>query len=69
MKNQQSKKVKLHYKSVPRLHHYERVPWLNLSGRWLEKAGFHIGDVIAVSVSKNTLTVKKVGNTRHTRVF
>ncbi|MEI3800377.1 MULTISPECIES: SymE family type I addiction module toxin [unclassified Chitinophaga] len=59
MINQQyHRKAKLHYKSVPRLCEYKRVPWINLSGFWLEKAGFEIGDNIAISVTKETLIIK-----------
>jgi toxic protein SymE len=68
MKRSYQRKAKLHYKSVPRLYDYKQVPWLNLSGHWLEKAGFKIGDLIAVSVGKNTLTIKKVGKASQVRI-
>ena len=34
------------------------VPWLNVSGRWLEEAGFHIDDPIEIVVSKQQLIIK-----------
>jgi hypothetical protein len=56
--NQNSRKAKLHYKSVPRLYEFKKVPWINLSGFWLSKAGFEIGDNITISVTKETLLIK-----------
>lgn len=53
------RKAKVHYKAVPRLHDYKMVPWVNLSGCWLEEAGFEIGDAIAIIVDKNKLVIKK----------
>lgn len=35
-------------------------PKINLSGDWLEKAGFEIGGQITVTVSKNLLIIQKV---------
>jgi len=43
-------------------HHWNRgrnVPWLNVSGLWLEDAGFNVGDPIEIIVSKEKLIVKK----------
>jgi len=37
------------------------VPWLNLSGVWLERAGFCIGDRVEVRVSNNRLTIINLG--------
>jgi toxic protein SymE len=59
MKNQTTdRRAKLHYKHVPRLCKYKRVPWINLAGFWLEKAGFEIGDTISISVADKTLVIK-----------
>ena len=43
------------------------VPWLNVSGLWLENAGFNVGDPIEIMVSKGKLIVKKAwdGNGSH----
>lgn len=35
-------------------------PKINLSGNWLEKAGFEIGEKVTISVSKNLLIIKKI---------
>jgi hypothetical protein len=55
---------KMHYKSVLNkqglLPDYIRCPWLNLSGHWLAKAGFEVGEPITITVSKNKLVVKKI---------
>lgn len=50
----------IHYKSVPRIGDYIRVPWVNLSGHWLAQAGFKIGDRISVTVSRDSLKIKKI---------
>ena len=49
--------AKIHAKGVPRLCESKTVPWLNLSGVWLEEAGFDVGDNIAIAVEKNTITI------------
>ncbi|MCW3465172.1 type I toxin-antitoxin system SymE family toxin [Chitinophaga nivalis] len=55
------RKAKLHAKSTPRMYEWKEVPWLNLSGYWLEKAGFEIGDSITISVSHETLVINIAG--------
>ncbi|MFB6457063.1 SymE family type I addiction module toxin [Chitinophaga sp. Hz27] len=52
--------AKLHTKIVPRLIEPVEVPWLNLSGQWLAKAGFHAGDNISIIVSRNYLRITKL---------
>uniref|UniRef100_F4C8X7 Toxin SymE-like domain-containing protein n=1 Tax=Sphingobacterium sp. (strain 21) TaxID=743722 RepID=F4C8X7_SPHS2 len=34
------------------------VPWLNVSGVWLEQAGFHVGDQVTITVEQNQLIIK-----------
>lgn len=34
------------------------VPWLNVSGVWLEKAGFKVGHQIEITVTENQLVIK-----------
>ncbi|WP_299176541.1 SymE family type I addiction module toxin [uncultured Chryseobacterium sp.] len=51
---------KVHYKFVPREAHYKAVPWLNLSGVWLEKLGFEIGDNIKIEIKKSSLVISVV---------
>jgi toxic protein SymE len=36
------------------------VPWLNVSGVWLEQAGFNAGDQVEITITNNTLTIKKL---------
>jgi hypothetical protein len=35
-------------------------PKLTISGDWVEKAGFNIGDSVTVSVSQNLLIIEKI---------
>ncbi|MDQ0108948.1 toxic protein SymE [Chitinophaga terrae (ex Kim and Jung 2007)] len=49
--------AKIHYKSVPRDTYYKKVPWLNLSGVWLEKIGFDVGDNITIVVQNKSLVI------------
>jgi len=35
------------------------VAWLNISGLWLEKAGFNVGDQVEITVGEETLTIKR----------
>jgi toxic protein SymE len=53
------KQVKLHSKSRmsgDRL--VKNVPWLNLSGLWLESAGFNVGQRIEIAIADKQLTIK-----------
>lgn len=36
------------------------VPWLNVNGLWLERAGFNVGDPIVISIKNKELTIKKL---------
>lgn len=55
------RQVKLHPKYSPRIATNDKiVPWLTLSGLWLEKAGFNIGDVMAVTVKDDRIVVKRI---------
>jgi toxic protein SymE len=45
------------------IEHYEDLPpapWIRLSGRWLEEAGFEINGRIRVEVEKGKLTITPV---------
>lgn len=35
----------------------KEVPWLNVSGLWLEQAGFNIGDQLRINVENNKLII------------
>lgn len=58
------RRAKLHYRTrrtdggwgIP--DKYRIIPWLNISGLWLEEAGFKVGDAIEIRVEQNTLTIK-----------
>ena len=39
---------------------YKTVPWLTLSGVWLERNGFNAGDSIEVSISSRQLVIKSL---------
>lgn len=63
MQTKSTRQVKLYGKYRPSrawgYHHPgKNVPWLNLSGVWLEQAGFYIDDPIEITVSKNQLIIK-----------
>lgn len=38
------------------------LPWLNVSGLWLEEAGFRVGDPIEIKVSNGKLIIKKASD-------
>ncbi|MBV7533909.1 SymE family type I addiction module toxin [Chitinophaga sp. sic0106] len=40
--------------------HGRNVPWLNVRGVWLEKAGFYVGDPIEIVIENGMLIIKKV---------
>jgi len=49
-------------KLQPKMTGQRNSPWLNLSGNWLEDAGFAIGEYCQIKVNKNKLVVTKVNN-------
>jgi toxic protein SymE len=62
MIQQTKRKVKLHTKyrdlAAGRWPSYRPVPWLNVSGVWLERAGFRAGDAVEITVAENQLVIK-----------
>jgi hypothetical protein len=55
----QTKQIKLQPKHrALSLGNYKIVPWLSLSGVWLEENGFKAGDTVTITVEKNQLTIK-----------
>ena len=34
------------------------VPWLTISGLWLEENGFKAGDIVTITIERNRLTIK-----------
>ena len=57
-KSPKSRPLKLQKKCSPRICRYRLVPELRLSGIWLEQAGFEIGQMVEIKISKNLLTIK-----------
>lgn len=54
--------VKLYGKYRPDSNHWNGgrdVPWLNISGLWLEQAGFKVGDQLEITVGSRVLKIKK----------
>jgi toxic protein SymE len=72
-KQNSTRTVKLHskYRALTRSWNYspgKTVPWLNVSGLWLEHAGFNIGDAVEITVEEKTLIIKNIaadGDTSH----
>ncbi|RFS20084.1 type I addiction module toxin, SymE family [Chitinophaga silvatica] len=58
---------KITYKAFSRLNDCRCSPWISLSGVWLEKAGFEIGDTVQITVQDNALniTIKEKSPTPH----
>lgn len=71
MATKQTRLIKLHGKYQTVKDHWNGgrdVPWLNISGLWLEQAGFKVGDQIEVTVGRRVLKIKKKaahGDTGH----
>ncbi len=40
-------------------YHYQDTPTIILKGKWLEKAGFNIGDEIVITVADGKATIEK----------
>jgi len=57
----QLKRTKLHAKHRESVNRTSRdVPWLNVNGLWLERAGFGIGQKVEISIEDKQLTIKAV---------
>lgn len=56
-----TRQVKLYGKYQQRVKHWNGgrdFPWLNVSGAWLEEAGFKVGDQVEITVEDNLLIIK-----------
>jgi toxic protein SymE len=65
MAEKTSRKVKLHAKWRELQTSWpggKNVPWLNVSGVWLEQAGFHVGDRVEITIVENQLIINPVSN-------
>lgn len=61
MSKERIRRVKLHgkyYRQESHCNGGRDLPWLNVSGLWLERAGFNVGDAVEITVEQNTLTIK-----------
>jgi len=61
MEQKNIKQAKLHgkyrsYRSQPS----RNVPWLNVNGLWLERAGFGIGQQVEIEVENRRLIIKAI---------
>ena len=66
MAQKQIKRVKLHSKyrrygnTLLNEDAGKQVPWLTVSGIWLEAAGFNVGDPVEITIENKTLTIKNI---------
>lgn len=58
MTDKQKKTVKLQSKHRQLSWGSKTVPWLTLSGIWLEENGFTIGQQVEITVKQNELIIK-----------
>ena len=62
MQSKSTRQIRLQGKSLPRIKEgngYKQVPWLTLSGIWLEAAGFKAGDQVEILVKDHELLITK----------
>lgn len=55
---QKIRQVKLQPKHRPVNGKNKNVPWLNVSGVWLEELGFKVGDVVRISTREKLLIIE-----------
>lgn len=46
------------YRDLHTKRELQQVPWLNVSGLWLERAGFKTGDQVEITIDNNQLIIK-----------
>jgi toxic protein SymE len=55
----QLKRIKLHSKHRQRINRPSGdVPWLNVNGLWLERAGFGVGQRVEIEIENRRLIIK-----------
>lgn len=68
-----SKQIKLHARSrfcSRSSNAVQEVPWLNVSGLWLEKLGFHIGETVRITTRERLLIIEPLeGATREQQEY
>lgn len=57
-RKQQHRLIKL--QSLHRNYNYKPVPFLRLSGKWLQQAGFSIDTTVTVTVEDNLLIIQPI---------
>lgn len=60
MKQKSERQVKVYGKYQRRSGHWNGgrdYPWLNMSGVWLEEAGFKVGDQLQIHIENNKLII------------
>lgn len=63
MAHKTTRKLKIYSKTQQRAWNNSKdAPWLNVSGLWLDKAGFNIGCMVEITVAQNQLIIKKAAN-------
>jgi len=64
MASENKKQVKLHskYRELQSSWRGKNVPWLNVSGVWLERAGFNVGDRVEITILQNQLIINRIDN-------
>lgn len=63
MAEKKTKTVKLHakYRSLSGWQCTgKNVPWLNVSGVWLQRAGFEVCDAVEITIEHQTLIIKNI---------
>lgn len=58
MSSRNPKQLKIQSKHRELTHSYKTVPWLSLSGVWLEELGFKIGDTVKVITREKLLIIE-----------
>ena len=64
MQAKSTRKIRMRGKYEPRARQwsgYKQVPFLRLSGVWLEQAGFKPGDQVEVMIANKSLVIKNLG--------
>lgn len=59
MRRQRQLKVAYKYNPVDCGYSYRQVPFINLSGNWLQNAGFNVGETVVIAVEHECLVIKK----------
>lgn len=64
-----SKQIKLQPKHRELTYGHKTVPWLSVSGIWLEELGFKVGDTVNIIIREKLLIIEPVEITQHQEVY